>query len=322
MNPNRTVFASSVVVLLLVACGGSSVAVGKTDTTDQQLQTKKDGSPTGDGATCSWADTALFDQVKASTPTANVPTYKLGDEFNSIDGCNECTCAAKGIMCTVKTCEPKGCTLEAKVCPDGSSVGRQGPRCEFAACPGETVCTDDAMKCPDGSYVGRSGPSCEFKCPGGVVCDSDAKLCPNGKTVGRTGPNCEFDCGDVACPADAKLCPDGSYVGRSGPTCEFVCPAASCGQLSTSANKAISDAIEAGRACEADGDCTEIHRASSCSDTCFVRMNKAKVGDVDLIKAQVNGNQCAEFKKLNCPLAIPGCAPFPAPPKCVEKKCQ
>ncbi|KKU70531.1 MAG: Integral membrane protein [Candidatus Wolfebacteria bacterium GW2011_GWB1_47_243] len=27
------------------------------------------------------------------------------------------------------------CTMEAKVCPDGSSVGRSGPKCEFAACP-------------------------------------------------------------------------------------------------------------------------------------------------------------------------------------------
>ncbi len=27
------------------------------------------------------------------------------------------------------------CTMEAKQCPDGSYVGRQGPNCEFAACP-------------------------------------------------------------------------------------------------------------------------------------------------------------------------------------------
>lgn len=27
------------------------------------------------------------------------------------------------------------CTKEAKLCPDGSSVGRQGPNCEFAPCP-------------------------------------------------------------------------------------------------------------------------------------------------------------------------------------------
>lgn len=26
------------------------------------------------------------------------------------------------------------CTMEAKICPDGSSVGRTGPNCEFAQC--------------------------------------------------------------------------------------------------------------------------------------------------------------------------------------------
>ena len=29
----------------------------------------------------------------------------------------------------------KACTMEAKLCPDGSAVGRTGPNCEFAACP-------------------------------------------------------------------------------------------------------------------------------------------------------------------------------------------
>lgn len=28
-----------------------------------------------------------------------------------------------------------GCTLEAKICSDGSSVGRTGPKCEFSPCP-------------------------------------------------------------------------------------------------------------------------------------------------------------------------------------------
>lgn len=27
------------------------------------------------------------------------------------------------------------CTQDAKICPDGSAVGRQGPKCEFAPCP-------------------------------------------------------------------------------------------------------------------------------------------------------------------------------------------
>lgn len=29
------------------------------------------------------------------------------------------------------------CTMEAKICPDGSSVGRMPPNCEFAPCPGQ-----------------------------------------------------------------------------------------------------------------------------------------------------------------------------------------
>jgi hypothetical protein len=62
----------------------------------------------------------------------------------------------------------KACTREAKICPDGSAVGRSGPNCEFAPCPEAkpdmTMCPMDAMMCPDGRYVGRSGPNCEFDC--------------------------------------------------------------------------------------------------------------------------------------------------------------
>jgi hypothetical protein len=36
------------------------------------------------------------------------------------------------------------CTMEAKVCPDGSTVGRVGPNCEFAACPGADTSTTTA----------------------------------------------------------------------------------------------------------------------------------------------------------------------------------
>lgn len=33
--------------------------------------------------------------------------------------------------------QPIACTMEAKLCPDGSAVGRTGPNCEFAPCPDE-----------------------------------------------------------------------------------------------------------------------------------------------------------------------------------------
>ncbi len=32
---------------------------------------------------------------------------------------------------------PVACTMDAKMCPDGSYVGRTGPKCEFEACPTE-----------------------------------------------------------------------------------------------------------------------------------------------------------------------------------------
>lgn len=36
----------------------------------------------------------------------------------------------------------KACTQDAKVCPDGTSVGRVGPKCEFAPCPTPTATPD------------------------------------------------------------------------------------------------------------------------------------------------------------------------------------
>lgn len=36
---------------------------------------------------------------------------------------------------TASTTLPKACTMEAKLCPDGSYVGRTGPNCEFSPCP-------------------------------------------------------------------------------------------------------------------------------------------------------------------------------------------
>lgn len=38
--------------------------------------------------------------------------------------------------------EPIACTMDAKVCPDGSAVGRTGPNCEFAPCPEESPKND------------------------------------------------------------------------------------------------------------------------------------------------------------------------------------
>jgi hypothetical protein len=48
--------------------------------------------------------------------------------------------------CVRSTTPPiTGCTLEAKVCPDGSAVGRTGPNCEFAPCPIATTTTPEVL---------------------------------------------------------------------------------------------------------------------------------------------------------------------------------
>ena len=43
--------------------------------------------------------------------------------------------------------ESVACTLEAKLCSDGSAVVREGPNCEFAECPPVTLCNDGSV-CP------------------------------------------------------------------------------------------------------------------------------------------------------------------------------
>jgi len=43
---------------------------------------------------------------------------------------------------------PTACTMEAKICPDGNTVGRVGPNCEFAPCPiiPEPIVTADEIQ--------------------------------------------------------------------------------------------------------------------------------------------------------------------------------
>lgn len=43
--------------------------------------------------------------------------------------------------------EPVACTADAKLCPDGTAVGRSGPNCEFAPCPSEDEPNDDVTIC-------------------------------------------------------------------------------------------------------------------------------------------------------------------------------
>lgn len=53
--------------------------------------------------------------------------------------------------------EMVACTMDAKICPDGSSVGRVPPSCEFEACPGEGVTGSNVPSvCDEGYYLSET----------------------------------------------------------------------------------------------------------------------------------------------------------------------
>ncbi len=70
-----------------------------------------------------------------------------------------------------KSLTQKACTMEAKLCPDGSSVGRVGPNCEFAPCPsgGSEACKN---LCGDG--ICQEVVCTAISCP----CAETAQSCP------------------------------------------------------------------------------------------------------------------------------------------------
>lgn len=70
------------------------------------------------------------------------------------------------------------CTMDAKICPDGSAVGRMGPDCEFEECPAAAEgCNYDST---ERSYVGKSADECsriKFMCIEGTEYFADGCGC-------------------------------------------------------------------------------------------------------------------------------------------------
>lgn len=123
------------------------------------------------------------------------------------------------------------CTQEARLCSDGSYVGRVGPSCEFA------ICRDDNSRIKETIPPSASGtPTPDAPPPPstGEPPDNDSKEKP----------------GAIACTMEAKQCPDGSYVGRTGPKCEFE----ECPTSSPSATITVSGTVSVGPTCPVERD--------------------------------------------------------------------
>lgn len=84
------------------------------------------------------------------------------------------------VLCLAFACFGAGC--EAATTPSPAPI------------PGPVACTMEAKQCPDGSYVGRTGPKCEFaSCPSPIT---EGKSCVgSGDTSCGTGFACTQECG-------------------------------------------------------------------------------------------------------------------------------
>jgi len=90
--------------------------------------------------------------------------------------------------------KPVACTMEAKICPDGSSVSRSGPNCEFARCPDGTTPVIQTPA-PDSQTTPPADDT-----TGGGASDSDGKP---GATSGSPGPDDGGTPDDTPPPGDA-----------------------------------------------------------------------------------------------------------------------
>lgn len=73
------------------------------------------------------------------------------------------------------TANPVACTEEAKLCSDGTSVVRSGPKCEFAACPvvkEEKTAGLGQRIFNGGVYITPLKVVSDSRCPASVVCIS------------------------------------------------------------------------------------------------------------------------------------------------------
>jgi hypothetical protein len=139
-------------------------------------------------------------------------------------------------VCGPGACDGLEQTLEAKLCSDGSSVGRsvcakkEDGTCfwDFPACPaggGQSSCSlsecanlgvlTDVRLCPDGTYENRticvrgSDQQCFWDFP---PCPVDAGPSVDARAP---GPCVQSDCAGLPVQDDAKLCPDGTGLGRT-----------------------------------------------------------------------------------------------------------
>ena len=121
---------------------------------------------------CTIDDDCICGGIDTATDNCFVGNKKYAEKY--VDFSRDCPDFCTGIAahletrCVENECkivrkqqpQPVACTEEAKLCPDGSAVGRVGPNCEFAPCPGDCTCPAGYRK--DGDAC---NPECYYSKP-------------------------------------------------------------------------------------------------------------------------------------------------------------
>ena len=125
---------------------------------------------------------------------------------------------------------PVACTEEAKLCPDGSYVGRTGPQCQFSSCPTNATGTSTATTTPISTTTPKTsgitgtvllGPRCPvMRDPPDPQCDDR----PYQTNLVVTTPDGARTIVQFSSNTTGKFkvnVPPGEYVIRSAPTSNF-----------------------------------------------------------------------------------------------------
>src|SRR3989338_1561990 len=122
----------------------------------------------------------------------------------------------------ITACQPKACPEDAKVCPDGTTVGREGPNCEFPECPGG----DAQLPNPASVFCEEQGGKVEIVNEAGgqrgICVLADGTRCDEWAYFRGECPECG-ECPQLS-PAPPH-CPDGVVVPGGKDKCGCTLPA-------------------------------------------------------------------------------------------------
>ncbi len=111
-------------------------------------------------SSCDYTSDPTLHYVGTSREECSVIRFSCAPETEYFS--NTCGCGCKEI-------EPVACTLDAKICPDGTAVGRIPPDCSFASCPSITH-TCSANERLSGGCDAVYDPVCGYFDPAKIQC--------------------------------------------------------------------------------------------------------------------------------------------------------